>query len=81
MSFIKHVKSYARDDLDFLSHLPTNVNQNTLLVSFDVTNLYTSNSHSLGLEETEVWLDKYPSLIHRRFTKQFILEGIKTIRK
>ena len=77
--FIKHVKSYVRDDLDFLSHLPTSVNQNTLLVSFDVTNLYTSISHSLGLEAIEFWLDKYPSLIHRRFTKQFILEGIKTI--
>ena len=32
----------------FLSHLPTNVNQNPLVVSFDVTNVYTSISHSLG---------------------------------
>ena len=31
------------------------------------------------LEAIEFWLDKYPSLIHRRFTNQFILEGIKTI--
>ena len=51
--FIKHVNIYVRDDLDFLSQLPTNVNQKALLVSFDVTNLYTSISLSLRLEAIE----------------------------
>ncbi|MCG8094140.1 MAG: hypothetical protein JAZ17_11035 [Candidatus Thiodiazotropha endolucinida] len=77
--FIKNVKSYIRDDIDFLSHLPRKIDKNAMLVSFDVTNLYTNISHSLGLEAIEYWLNKYPNLIHKRFSKSFILEGIKTI--
>ena len=35
--FIEKVKSYVRDDIDFLKYIPENIPQNTLLVSFDVT--------------------------------------------
>lgn len=77
--FIKHVKSYVRDDIDFLSHVPNKIDKNAILVSFDVTNLYTNISHSLGIDAIEFWLNKYPELIHKRFSKSFILEGIKTI--
>ena len=77
--FIKEVQSYIRDDIDFLNYIPENVNKNTLLVSFDVTNLYSNISHNLGLEAINYWLDKHPQLIHRRFNKTFILEAIKVI--
>ena len=49
------------------------------LVSFDVTSLYTNISHGLWLEAIQFWLEKYPELIHKHFTKEFIMEGIKTI--
>ena len=77
--FIKHVKSYIRDDMDFLKHIPKSVSKNTKLVSFDVTNLYSNISHTLGIEAIKYWLDKYPNCIHRRFSKNFILEAISII--
>ena len=77
--FIKQVKSFIRDDIDFLSYIPNTVDENAILVSFDVTSLYTNISHELGLEAIKFWLEKHPNLIHKRFTKDFIIEGIKTI--
>ena len=40
--YTKHIKSYIKDTKDFLSKLPTSTNPDTLLVSFDVVNLYTN---------------------------------------
>ena len=77
--FIKKVKSYVRDDIDFLNYVPETVPPNTKLVSFDVVNLYTNISHELGIEAINSWLSKYPELIHDRFTKEFILESTKLI--
>ena len=77
--FIEKVKSYVRDDIDFLKHIPENVPQNTLLVTFDVVSLYTNISHDLGLKAIDRWLTNYPELIHKRFSKEFILESIKVI--
>ena len=77
--FIEKVESYVRDDIDFLKHIPDNVPQNTLLVSFDVVSLDTNISHELGIKAIDNWLTKYPNLIHKRFSKEFILESIKTI--
>ena len=77
--FIEKVKRYVRDDIDFLNYIPKTVPSNTLLVSFDVVNLLTNITHELGIEAINSWLSKYPYLIHKRFSKEFILESIKTI--
>ena len=63
--FIKQVKSFIRDDIDFLSYIPNTVDENAILVSFDVTSLYTNISHELGLEAIKFWLEKHPNLIHK----------------
>ncbi|XP_062587971.1 uncharacterized protein LOC134249655 [Saccostrea cucullata] len=73
------VPSYVRDDLDFLGHIPDTVELNTEMVSFDVTSLYTNIPHTLGLEAIAFWIDKYHNQIHERFSKDFILEGIKIV--
>ena len=77
--FIKCVKSFVRDDKHFLSFIPNNVSEKAILVSFDVTSLCTNISHDLGLEAIKFWLEKHPNLIHKRFSKEFIFEGIKVI--
>ena len=63
--YIQKVKSYIRDDIDFLSHIPTTVPQGSLLVSFDVVNLYTNMSHELGLPAVTFWY----KIIHTRIYK------------
>ena len=67
--------------MDFLNHLPEQVPQTTLLVSFDVVSLYSNIPHDLGLEAIRFWLENYPDDIHRRFTKDFMLDGINFILK
>lgn len=44
--------------MDFLNHIPNTVENNTTLVSLDVTNLYTNIPHNLGLEAISFWMDK-----------------------
>ena len=54
----QHVPSFIRDDMDFLNYLPDEVEEHTLLVSFDVVSLYTSIPHDLGLTAIEYWIDR-----------------------
>ena len=63
---LSKIKSYVKDDFDFLKKCKRNIIENSKLVSFDVTRLYTSIPHELGLKAIEYWLDKYPELIHSR---------------
>lgn len=77
----KHVPSYIRDDLDFLNQIPEEVDENTILVSFDVVSLYTNIPHDLGIQAIEYWLDNYNASLQRPFSKEFILEAILTVLK
>ena len=71
--------SYIRDDLDFLNYIPTNVPDNTILTSFDVTSLYTNIPHDLGLEAVEYWIENKRNMIDTRFETQFIIKAVKII--
>ena len=77
--FLEHVKSYLRDDIDFLNFLPKDVPDDALLVSFDVVSLYSNIPHDLGRTAVRFWLERHPELIHNRFSKEFILEGLSII--
>jgi hypothetical protein len=41
----------------FLNHLPTTVNSNSELISFDVVSLYTNIPHDLGISAITFWLE------------------------
>ena len=69
------MKTYVKDDWDFIRKLPSHVDYPCVLASRDVVNLYTSIPHDLGLEALSYWIDKKPNLIPERFTKAFILEA------
>lgn len=55
-----HIQSFVRDDLDMLNHLPKFVSEETILVSFDVINLYTNIPHDFGIEAISYWLETFP---------------------
>ena len=55
------VKSYVRDDIDFLDHLPTKVDFDSTFISLDVTSLYTSITHDRGIEAIAYWIENYPT--------------------
>ena len=76
---LKNIQSYIRDDLDFLNHIPETVTEDTLLVSFDVTSLYSNIPHELGRKALDFWLTKFSDDIDSRFKKDFILDSIQFI--
>ena len=77
--FLLHVKSYVKDNLDFLSKCSRENYEDTLLVTFDVVNLYTNIPHTFGLEALDYWLENHPESLHARFNKEFVLECAKFI--
>ncbi|GAB1597911.1 uncharacterized protein LOC115215981, partial [Argonauta hians] len=77
--FLKHIPSLIQDNIEFLNKLPININTNTLLVSFDVVNLYTNIPHEYGLEAIQYWLNHSPTTLHERMNQDFIIEGLKFI--
>ena len=77
--YTKHVTSYLRDTTDFLNNLPDTIPKDTILTSFDIEALYSNIPHKLGLEAIKYWIEKYPYTLNSRFSKEFILDGIKFI--
>ena len=77
--YTKYVKSYIKDTQDFLQKLPEQVVEESILVSFDVVNLYSNIPHDLGIEAISFWLNKYPKELPNRISKEFVLDGIKLI--
>ena len=74
--FLLHVKSYLKDNLDFLSKCSRENYEDTLLV-IDAVNLYTNTPHTFGLEALDYWLENHPESLHARFNKEFVLECAK----
>ena len=70
------LKSYVKDDWDFLRKLPRSVDFDCELYSVDIVSLYTSIPHDLGIEAISYYIDKHRSRIPNRFTKEFILESL-----
>ena len=79
--FLKHVKSYIRDSIDFLNKCDRNTDRNTVIATFDVVGLYTNIPHTFGMEAVRYFLLKYKEDIHPRFNIPFILESIDFILK
>ena len=75
------VLSYIRDDLDFLNHIPDEVEESTILVTSDVVSLYTSIPRDLGLDVIKFWLENYGESLARPFLTEFIMEAVSIILK
>ena len=73
--------SYVKDDWDYLRKLPRKLNGKFKLFGCDITSLYTSIPHELGLKAVEYWLKRSRHLIKDRFTNEFILESIEFLLK
>ena len=65
--------------MQFLNSIPLKIDSNTLIVTFDITNLYSKIPHELEIKAISFWIDKYPKILHSRFIKKFITEGIELI--
>jgi len=75
------VKSFIRDDFDFLQHLPKNVEAGSKLISFDIVSLYSNIPNDLGMDAIKYWLEKYRNNIDSRFDTDFIIKSLEIILK
>ena len=67
--FLIHVKSYIKDNLDFLAKCFRENKWDTILTTFDTVGLHSNIPHEYGLEAIEYWLDKFPESLHRDFLR------------
>lgn len=65
--------------MDFLNKIPETTDPNTILVTVDVTSLYTNIPHDFGLQAIKFWIEKHPELFPRKFSPDFILDSIQFI--
>jgi hypothetical protein len=76
--------SYIRDSVDFLNKLPDvppEEVEDTYMVTCDVINMYPNISLPLGLAAIKYWIEKHPDLLHKRFTLDFVVEGLSLVLK
>ena len=76
---VPYMKSYIKDNWDFLRKLPSNVDYNCTLYSCDIVSLYSNITHELGLTALEYWIEKRRNVIPTRFSTPFILESAKFV--
>ncbi|XP_029641447.1 uncharacterized protein LOC115215981 [Octopus sinensis] len=76
---LKYIKSFIRNDLDMLEHLPKTIIEEAVLVTLDVINLYTNIPHDYGMKAIKFWLEKYPEVLLERINQTFIIESLKFI--
>ena len=56
---LKYIKSFIRDNLDFLNKCPRDEHEDTETVMFDVINLYQNIPYQFGLAAIDYFLTKY----------------------
>ena len=70
--FLNKIKTYIRDGINFLNSIPQHTDPHTLMVLFNITNLYSNVPNELGKQVTSIWIEKYPDTLHPRFNKKFV---------
>ena len=77
--FCNHIDSYLKDSLDFLHILPDSTRTDSILTTFDITNMYSNINTKLGKEAIQYWVDNHPESLHPRFSKQFLIDVIELV--
>ena len=74
--FIEHVKSYIRDDIDFLNKLRTETNEKKVQATFDISSMCTYLDNDLGREAINFWREKDPDDLPRNIPKEFVPDAL-----
>ena len=80
---LQKVKHILKDTFDFVERVEKENQPGTKLVTWDIKALYTNISHDLFIEAISYWIDELENELPllRRFSKEFILEGLRIILK
>lgn len=73
--FLSKVTYRLKDTYDFLRKCPKTANDDTYLITADITALYTNITTEKGLEAISYYIDNYgEELLPSRFTKDFVMD-------
>ena len=78
---VPKLKSYIKDDWDFLKKLLRNLDLNFTFLTCDIVSLYTNIPHELDLRALLYYITKHRYLTLIRFIKGFILEAVEFVLK
>ncbi|XP_047138241.1 uncharacterized protein LOC124814495 isoform X1 [Hydra vulgaris] len=78
---VKKQKTFVKDDWNFLRKIPRIMDSDSVILTCDIVNLYTSIPHDLGLQALKFWVEKHKNLIAERFTTDFIIDSASFILK
>ena len=70
--FLIYIKSYVKDNLNFLRKCSRKNNDTTALATFDVKSLDTSIPHDYDLEAISFWIEKHPDSVHSKYSTESI---------
>ena len=73
--------TYVKDNWDYLRKLPHRLEEKCKLFGCDMTSLYTSIPHELGLKAIKYWINRCRNPIPARFTNNFIIESVEFLLK
>ena len=62
---LNHVKCYVKGSVDFLNKLPKESHEKEVLITLDVTNMYTNIDHNFAVEAIDFWLFTRPECLPR----------------
>ena len=79
--FQNHVKSYVKNSVDFLNKLPKRSHEKEVLITFDITSMYTNIDHNLANKALQFWLSAHPECLPMNILKEFVLEVLSIVLK
>ena len=80
---LQKVEHIVKDTFDFIERFDTQVEDDTVIVTWDIKSLYPNIRHDLFHDAISYWVDKYVNDIPllTRFSKDFILDALFVILK
>ena len=77
--YLQKVKSYLRDDIDFLTKMLRGADKRHKFLTFDISSMYTNIDNNLGQEAIQYWLEIYPDKKTRNVSNNSILTSLKIL--
>ena len=80
---LEKIKHIVKDTFDFVERFDETMDEDTIIVTWDIKALYPNIRHDLFHEAIAYWVDKYASEIPllQRFSKDFVLDALFIILK
>ena len=78
--YVRYVEANIKNSVELINKLPVTLNEDDTFLTIDVSSLYTSITHELGVEAVAYFINKYPE-IQSSFSVTLIVDAVTLILK